>query len=182
MNARLLPPSKDCTGRWPDGNNNQQKDKMKTTKLILTGVCLAVVALCAPSGASAKAKASPTPEAAASTSPMAGDTMAKSPRAIPFRGKVASADATAKTFTIANKKGDARVIKITAGTKIMKAGAAATMADIVADEEVRGSYWKKEDGSLEAKKVNLGPKTDAEKAMKHAKKEKMMEASPLPTP
>ena len=64
----------------------------------------------------------------------------------------------------------------------MKAGAEATMADIVADEEVRGSYWKKEDGSLEAKKVNLGPKTDAEKAMKHSKKEKMMEASPTPTP
>ena len=155
---------------------------MKTTKLILTGICLAAIALCVPSGAFAKAKASPTPEAAASASPMAKDTMAKAPRAIPFRGKVASADATAKTFTITNKKGDSRVIKITAETKIMKAGAEATMADVVADEEVRGSYWKKEDGSLEAKKVNLGPKTDAEKAMTHSKKEKMMEASPMPTP
>lgn len=113
---------------------------------------------------------------------MAKDTMAKMPRAIPYRGKVASADASAKTFTIMSKKGESRVFKITDETKIMKAGAAATMADIVADEEVRGSYMKKEDGSLEAKKVTLGPKTEAEKAMKHSKKEKMMEASPTATP
>lgn len=150
--------------------------------MILTGVCLAAVALGAPSGVSAKGKASPAPEAAASASPMAKDAMAKMPRALPYRGKVASVDASAKTFTIASKTAGSRVFKITDETKIMKAGAAATMADIVADEEVRGSYWKKEDGSLEAKKVNLGPKMEAEKAMKHSKKEKMMEASPTATP
>lgn len=155
---------------------------MKSTKLILTGVCLAAVALCAPSGVSAKGKASPAPQAAASATPMAKDATTKMARAIPYRGKVASVDASAKTFTIASKAGVSRVFKITDQTTIMKAGAAATIADIVADEEVRGSCWKKEDGSLEAKKVTLGPKTEAEKAMKHAKKEKMMEASPTATP
>ena len=46
-------------------------------------------------------------------------------------------------------------------TKITKDDAAATMADIVADEQVSGSYWKKEDGSLEAKSVKLGAKMES---------------------
>jgi hypothetical protein len=153
---------------------------MKPKNLILTALGVAAVALCGTPGAFAKGKATPAPEAAASASPMAKETSMT--RAIPYRGKVASADASAKTFTITSKKGESRVFKVTDETKIMKAGAAATMADIVADEEVRGSYLKKEDGSLEAKKVNLGPKTEAEKAMRRSKKEKAMEASPTATP
>jgi hypothetical protein len=30
------------------------------------------------------------------------------------------------------------------------------MADIVAGEQVRGAYWKKENGTLEAKSAKLG--------------------------
>ncbi len=114
---------------------------------------------------------------------MATESSDKPARAIPYRGKVASIDATAKTFTIAGKA-ISRVFKITDQTQIMKQGAPATMADIVADEEVRGSYWKKTDGSLEAKKVNLGAKTDAEKARKRSKKTKSAdtEAEPSATP
>jgi hypothetical protein len=68
------------------------------------------------------------------------------------------------------------------------------MRDVVANEEARGSYWKVTDGTLEAKTVKLGPKTDAEKAAdekaKARKKEKesaseanaMPSASPSPSP
>ncbi len=107
------------------------------------------------------------------------------PRSIPFRGKVASVDASAKTFSIAGKE-TTRVIKITDQTKITKQGADATMKDIVADEEVRGSYWKKEDGSLEARSVKLGPLTAEEMAKREAHMKKKAdaaeEASPTPKP
>ncbi len=147
--------------------------------MLVTGVCLAALALCATPNASAKGKKSPTPEPSASASPMEKEAGPKTARAIPYRGKITSVDSAAKTFTIVGKT-STRVFKVTDRTEIMKAGAAATMADIVADEEVRGSYWKKEDGSLEAKKVTLGPKTESEKSMKHSKKEK--EAAPSATP
>ena len=85
---------------------------------------------------------------------------------------MAAVDAAAKTFTVGSK-----TIKVTDQTKITNKGAAATMAEIVADEQVRGSYWKKEDGTMEAKSVKLGPKsaeakpmTDAAKPMPDAQK------------
>ncbi len=106
-------------------------------------------------------------------------------RAIPFRGKIASVDASARTFSIAGKE-STRVIKITDETKITKQGAEATMKDVVADEEVRGSYWKKEDGSLEARTVKLGALTAEETAKRPARKKKKddaaAEASPVPKP
>jgi hypothetical protein len=49
------------------------------------------------------------------------------------------------------------------------------MKEVVADEEVRGSYWKMADGSLEAKTVKLGPLSDAEKAAEDARKAKRAE-------
>lgn len=64
------------------------------------------------------------------------------------------------------------MFKIVEGTVITKAGAPATMTDIVANEEVRGSYTKAADGSLEAKTVKLGPATDAEKAETKPSKKK----------
>lgn len=148
--------------------------------MLMTGVCLAALALCATPNAFAKSKKSPTPEPTASASPMEKAAGAKTARALPYRGKIASVDSTAKTFTITGKT-SSRVFKVTEKTEIMKAGAAATMADIVADEEVRGSYWKKEDGTLEAKKVTLGPKTEMEKSMKHSKKEKSAGSETAPT-
>jgi hypothetical protein len=56
---------------------------------------------------------------------------------------------------------------------------------MVANEEARGSYWKMSDGTVEAKTVKLGPKTEAEKAAdeKHKKKaETSPEASPSASP
>lgn len=106
---------------------------------------------------SPKAKTSPAPKTKPSPSPTASPHPTEG-RAIPFHGKISAVDQKAKTFTIGN-----RVFKVTDKTVLTKAGAHATMKDVVANEEARGSYWKLADGTLEAKTVKLGPKTEAEK-------------------
>ncbi|MEY2500821.1 MAG: hypothetical protein QOI07_1155 [Verrucomicrobiota bacterium] len=134
--------------------------------------------------ASPKTKASPTPKTTSSPAANTTTDVAKA-RAIPFHGMISAADQKAKTFTIAGKE-HSRVFKVTDKTVITKAGAPATMKDVVANEEVRGSYWKVTDGTLEAKTVKLGPKTDAEKAAdekrKMKKKEKESATEPSASP
>jgi hypothetical protein len=132
---------------------------MKNT-LQLIPVCIAALALSAPMALQAAAKD-------------------KTERAIPFHGMISAVDQTAKTFTIAGKE-KARVFKVTDKTILTKAGAPATMKDVVANEEVRGSYVKAADGSLEGRIVKLGPMTDAEKAAssKSSKKKAKPSASP----
>ena len=171
-------------------------------KLKLITACLAALACCTPIATSAASKksASPTPAPSASASPKATaapktkatptpaantTTDVKKARAIPFHGMISAVDAKAKTFTIAGKE-KSRVFKVTDKTVLSKAGKAATMKDVVANEEVRGSYWKVIDGALEAKTVKLGPKTDAEKAAdekaKARKKEKAESSEPSASP
>jgi len=157
---------------------------MKTNRSLVIGLGIATLVVCAPFAAPAKTKPTPSPAAAASpaASPMEKSTAGKKPRAIPFHGKIASVDASAKTFSIAGKE-KTRMIKITDETKITKQGAAATTTDLAADEEVRGSYWK-EDGSLEARTVKLGPLTAEEMARHEAHMKKKSEAAtaePSPT-
>jgi hypothetical protein len=106
--------------------------------------------------ASPKTQATATPNGKTTTDP-------NKARAIPFHGSISAVDHRAKTFTIAGKE-HSRVFKITDKTALTKAGAPATIKDVVANEEARGSYWKVTDGTLEAKTVKLGPKTDTEKA------------------
>jgi hypothetical protein len=157
--------------------------KMKTNSSLVIGLGIATLAVCTPFAAPAKTKPTPSPAAEASpaASPMEKSMAAKKPRSIPFHGKIASVDASAKTFSIAGKE-KTRVIKITDETKITKQGAAATMTDLAADEEVRGSYWKKDDGSLEARSVKLGPLTAEEMAKHEARMKKKSEAAPAASP
>jgi len=179
-------------------------------KLRLITACTAALACCLPfaangatkksasptpspiASASAKAKASPTPKTKESPTPQtssspAGNTTtdATKARAIPFHGMISAVDQKAKTFTIAGKE-HSRVFKVTDKTTMTKAGKPATMKDAVANEEARGSYWKVMDGTLEAKTVKLGPKTDAEKAAdekaKARKKEKEAAAESSASP
>jgi hypothetical protein len=138
--------------------------------------------------ASASAKPAASPKAKPTASPVASPsgktaTDVTKARAIPFHGMIFAVDQKAKTFTTAGKQ-HSRVFKVTEKTVLSKAGAAVTMKDVVANEEVRGSYWKGTDGTLEAKTVKLGPKTDAEKAAaeKHKKKSSTSETSPEPSP
>ena len=138
-----------------------------------TLMALAVAAsLAAPFSAHAKKKdasASPSPSASPAAA-AASATPAKAERPIPYYGKISAVDPAAKTFSIASKEGKVRVFKVVGTSVITKAGKPATFADIVKDEDVRGSYWKKADGSMETKSVKLGPLTPEEQAKKDAKK------------
>ncbi len=132
--------------------NQSQKAKMKTKLPFLITVCLGAMALGLP--ASGLAKGKKTADTDASPSP-AASVAAKKARPTSYHGKVAAVDASAKTFMVGK-----RTITVTGDTVITKQGASATIADIVVDEQVRGSYWKKEGGTLEAKSVKLGPKSE----------------------
>jgi hypothetical protein len=153
---------------------------MNSKSFLITGASVAAIALCGPMTAFAANKAaSPTPAAspAASASPAAAASPAmKAPRAIPYRGTVASVDASAKSFTIAGKE-TSRVFMVTDKTVVTKAGAAATMSDIAANDAVRGSYWKQAEGKLEAKTVKIGEMTEAEKAATGKKSKKKTESA-----
>ncbi len=160
---------------------------MKTKSKFISVTCIAALAFCVPVSGWAKEKKSASPTPAASASPaasMAASPAAKAPRAVPFHGKISAVDKTAKTFSIAGKE-KTRVFKIMEATVITKDGNPATMADVVENEDVRGSYWKREDGSLEAKSVKLGQKTEAEMKKSKKKKDKAASesmASPSPKP
>lgn len=92
-------------------------------------------------------------------------------RAIPFHGKIASVDAKAKTFTVAGKE-KSRTFKITDKTAVTKNGQPATISDVTANEDARGSYWKMPDGSMEVKTLKLGPAAEQTKAKANDKKER----------
>ena len=154
--------------------------RIKTIQILACATALACNApfttLAAP-----KSSPSPSPNAHASPAPSSANKAddAKT-RAVPFHGTISAVDQTAKTFTIAGKE-KSRVFKITDKTVVTKGGAPATMSDIVANEQVSGSYWKAADGSLEAKTVKIGPKAEAEKTTE-TKKKKSADASPSPSP
>jgi len=146
---------------------------MKLTNFLIIGAFFAVVAICLPTRSDAKAKGSPSPEAESSAASSAEASPARM-RATAFKGMIASVDDRAKTFTIAGKD-TSRMLKITDKTIITKSGQPATMKEVVANEEVRGSYYKMPDGSMEAKVLKLGPLTEAEKAEREARKAKREE-------
>jgi hypothetical protein len=148
---------------------------MKTKSPLISGACIVALAFCAPLTASAQFKKS-SPSPTASASPSASATTAT--RAHPFHGMISSVDQSGQTFTIAGKE-TSRVFKVTEKTVVTKDGNPATMSDIAEKEEVRGQYWKNADGTLEAKTVKLGAKS--EKTKKGSKKEKAS-ASPSESP
>lgn len=157
---------------------------MKTKNKSITAACIAALTLCAPLSSWAKDKKPAPPAPAANASPSSSAAIspsAKPPRPVPYHGKISAVDQTARTFSIAGKE-KTRVFTIVDATVITKDGKPATMAEITADEEVHGSYWKREDGSIEAKTVKLGPKTEAEMSKSRKKKKENAESSPLPKP
>ena len=142
---------------------------MKTKFYLAGGVCAASLAFCMP----LNAQLSPA------TSPKATAPAKKAARPLPFHGNISAVDQNAKTFTVGGKQGS-RVFKVTENTTITKAGAAATMTDIVENEKARGTYLKNADGTLEAKTVKIGPKTEGEKKAGKSKKGAAAEDSPKP--
>ena len=151
---------------------------MKHKNFLIIAAFFATVLVCLPHTQAAPKKAFPSPDASSSAdadaSPATAATAGGKMRATPFKGIIAAVDDKAKTFTIAGKE-NSHVLKITDKTIITKGGQPATMKDVVANEEVRGSCYKMSDGSVEAKLVKLGPLTDAEKAEREARRAKREE-------
>jgi hypothetical protein len=151
---------------------------MKPKNFLIIAAFFASVVICFPlHSEAAPKKASPSPDASSSADADASAATAATGgkmRAAPFKGIIAAVDDKAKTFTIAGKE-NSRVLKITDKTIITKGGQPATMKDVVANEEVRGSCYKMADGSMEAKIVKLGALTDAEKAEREARRAKREE-------
>lgn len=80
-------------------------------------------------------------------------------RPIPFHGKVDSVDLAARTFTMRTKAGKDHVFHITAATKMLKnETAVATLADVKAQDQVRGSRRKLGEGDWDAVTVIIGAK------------------------
>lgn len=139
---------------------------MKRTSLLILAVSFAIATAGFGAGKS-KSKASPSPEASASESAAEE----KPSRPIPFHGMVSAVDQSAKTFTITGKT-SSRVFKVTDKTQVTKGGSPASMSDIAENSEVSGSYWKNNDGSLEAKTVKIGPSKSAASPDKSDKSDK----------
>ncbi len=142
---------------------------MKYKSPLLTAACIAALVPALAFGAPKKA-ASPKPEASAAASPMASPAE-KALRSIPFHGKATALDKKAQTFTIAGVL-NKRVFKVTSKTAVTKAGAPSKFAELTEGEEVSGSYWKEADGSLEARSLKIGGKTEAEREASAAAKAK----------
>ncbi|HYY13115.1 MAG TPA: hypothetical protein VE758_01635 [Chthoniobacterales bacterium] len=115
-------------------------------KSLFTFVCIAVT--CVPLATFAAGKSLSSPSAAPD----------KGTRPLPFHEMISAVDRGAKTFTLTSKK-MSRMFKITEKTVITKGAAPATVKDITANQEASGSYWKRADGTFEAKNVKLGPMT-----------------------
>ena len=128
---------------------------------------------------SSKAISSPSTKTTPSASPKPSAHPTVTTRPLPFHGAISAVDQKAKTFSVGKEK--SRVFKVTDKTVLSKAGAAATMKDVMVNEEVRGTYWKLADGTLEAKTLKLGPKTEAEKVADEKCKTKKTESSIEPS-
>ncbi len=93
------------------------------------------------------------------------------PAPVRFNGSVTAVDTNAMTFTINDQ-----TYTVTGDSHIMRNGQAATLADVVVGDPVRGSYTKGTDGKLDVNRVRFG---------KPAKKKKSAEgdaSSPAATP
>ena len=77
----------------------------------------------------------------------------------PFRGVVASVDATARTVTLEGK-GSRRVIAVLPDTRLVRAGIPATLEDVKAGEKVGGTLRKSGEGREVALLLRVGDKPE----------------------
>jgi len=153
---------------------------MKNKLSITASAFLAALVLFSPAYGHAKPSPTPSVTASATAPPLTASTATK-PRLISFHGMVASVDEKAKTFTVASKE-KPRSLRVTDKTVITKLGLPATMKDIVANQEIRGTCYKFSDALFDAKMLKLGPLTEAEKAAEDSHKERRVEKKIGSTP
>jgi hypothetical protein len=118
---------------------------IKSLRTMTLAGLLAAVVLAVPVHVSAQSTNKP-----AATAP---ESKAKS---IPFHGKLAAVDKTAKTITLDEKT--KREFQVTSETRIMKNDKPATLDDATVGEAVRGSYRKGDDGKLSLRSLTIGAK------------------------
>src|SRR6185312_1244927 len=118
-------------------------------RLILSGLAglLAIALVGTPMALRAQASTNSTAQKKAATETKA------LVKLIPFRGKVKAIDNNAKTLSVGKE-----TFQITSGTKIIKMGKPATLADGAEGDQVGGQYKKDTDGKLIATSVRFGPK------------------------
>jgi len=127
-------------------------------RISITLGAIAILALCTPVISLAADKEKPAADVTAAAEKPAGESSGKP---VPYRGKVSSVDASAKTFSIKGREKE-RVFNITDSTKITREGTAADLAAIAAGEEVRGQAAKNGD-KWDAVSVMIGAKPASEK-------------------
>lgn len=122
--------------------------KRTVAKLALAAVLAAsLVSLAAPAAAQ---------DLKETKKPAAAKVAKEGKQRVPFHGKIAAVDATAKTLKVGE-----RTFQVTSATKILKAGKPAVFDDATAGEVVGGTYVKAADGKLELQSLRIGPKPDA---------------------
>ena len=98
------------------------------------------------------AQSSDTPASGSSTDSGA-PAKPKGKKGTPFSGAITAVDASANTVTVDNN-GTPVTLTVNEKTKIKKAGAAATIADLAVGQKVTGSYSEK-GGAATAKMINV---------------------------
>ena len=83
---------------------------------------------------------------------------------LPLRGKIAAVDKTAKTVKVGESS-----YHVTADTRIMKAGKAATLDDATVGEEI-GGYYKETDGKKVVRSLRIGQRPERSKDGEKKKK------------
>ncbi len=87
---------------------------------------------------------------------------------LPFNGKAVAVDKSAKTIKLSGEK--ARVVQVTATTKVLKDGKPASFDDLKDGEDVSGGYKLSADGKMEATVLNIGkPPAKTEKKKEEKK-------------
>ena len=79
-------------------------------------------------------------------------------RAVPFRGKIAAVDKSAKTIKVGE-----RTFHVTSDTRIVKAGKPATLDDATVGEDVGGAYRESEDKKMNLVSLRVGARPEAPK-------------------
>jgi hypothetical protein len=79
-------------------------------------------------------------------------------RAVPFRGKIAAVDKSAKTIKVGE-----RTFHVTSDTRIVKAGKPATLDDATVGEDVGGAYRESEDKKMNLVSLRIGARPEAPK-------------------
>lgn len=92
---------------------------------------------------------------AADSAPAEKPATVKRPEHIPFLGTVTAVDQAAKTISLTGTEKD-RLFHLAAGTKIIRNGRRATLAEAVVGDYATGAYLRK-DGTNELKSIKLGP-------------------------